>query len=83
MLLNAAAPRTEERTHTVQAGFVISHCVKTESALYLVSFSHSVCQKTAARFDDILAHVSFAGTGGKDSRLYSVWDQTQIWDPGD
>ncbi len=38
---------------------------------------------TAARFDDILAHVSFAGTGGKDSRLYSVWDQTQIWDPGD
>jgi hypothetical protein len=38
---------------------------------------------TAARFDDILAHVSFAGTGSKDSRLYSLWDQTQIWDPGD
>ena len=38
---------------------------------------------TAARFDDIQAHVSFAGTGSKDSRLYSVGDQTQIWDPGD
>ena len=38
---------------------------------------------TAARFDDIQAHVSFAGTGSKDSRLYSLWDQTQIWDPGD
>ena len=38
---------------------------------------------TAARFDDILAHVSFAGTGSKDSRLYPLWDQTRIWDPGD
>ena len=38
---------------------------------------------TAARFDDILAHVSFTGTGGKDSRLYPLWDQTRIWDPGD
>jgi hypothetical protein len=38
---------------------------------------------TAARFDDIQAHVSFTGTGSKDSRLYSLWNQTQIWDPGD
>ena len=38
---------------------------------------------TAARFDDILAHVSFTGTGSKDSRLYPLWDQTRIWDPGD
>ena len=38
---------------------------------------------TAARFDDIQAHASFTGTGSKDSRLYSLWDQTQIWDPGD
>ena len=37
----------------------------------------------AARFDDILAHVSFTGTGSKDSRLYPLWDQTRIWDPGD
>ena len=29
---------------------------------------------TAARFDDILAHVSFAGTGSKDSRLYPLWE---------
>ena len=38
---------------------------------------------TAARFDDILAHVTFTGTGSKDSRLYPLWDQTRIWDPGD
>ena len=25
--------------------------------------------QTAARFDDILAHVTFMGAGGKDSRL--------------
>ena len=37
---------------------------------------------TAARFDDILAHVSFARTGSKDSRLYPLctWDQTRIWE---
>ena len=39
---------------------------------------------TAARFDDILAHVTFTGTGSEDSRrLYPLWDQTRIWDPGD
>ena len=38
---------------------------------------------TAARFDDVLAHVSFMGTGSEDSRLYPLWDQTRIWDPGD
>ena len=43
---------------------------------------------TAARFDDIQAHVSFAGAGlrragSKDSRLYPLWEQTRIWDPGD
>ena len=38
---------------------------------------------TAARFEDILAHVSFTGAGSKDSRLYPLWDQTRIWDPGD
>ena len=38
---------------------------------------------TAARFDDIQAHVSFTGTGSRDSRLYPLWDQTRIWDPGD
>ena len=45
-----------------------------------------VREGTAARprrFDDIQAHVSFTGTGSKDSRLYSLWNQTQIWDPGD
>ena len=38
---------------------------------------------TAARFDDILAHVTFTGTGSRDSRLYPLWGQTRIWDPGD
>ena len=38
---------------------------------------------TAARFDDILAHVTFTGTGSRDSRLYPLWDQTRIWDQGD
>ena len=32
---------------------------------------------TAARFDDVLAHVTFTGTGSKDSRLYPLWDQTR------
>ena len=27
---------------------------------------------TAARFDDILAHVTFTGTGSRDSRLYPL-----------
>ena len=39
--------------------------------------------QTAARFDDILAHVTFTGAGDKDSRLVPVWDQTRVWDPGD
>ena len=39
--------------------------------------------QTAARFEDVLAHVTFTGTGGKDSRLVPLWDQTRIWDPGD
>ena len=34
---------------------------------------------TAARFEDILAHVTFTGAGSKDSRLYPLWDQTRIW----
>ena len=38
---------------------------------------------TAARFDDILAHVTFTGTGSKDSRLYPFWDQTRMRKPGD
>ena len=33
---------------------------------------------TAARFDDILAHITFTGTGSRDSRLYPLWDQTRI-----
>ena len=39
--------------------------------------------QTAARFEDVFAHVTFTGTGGKDSRLVPLWDQTRIWDPGD
>ena len=39
--------------------------------------------QTAARFDDILAHVTFTGAGDKDSRLVPLWDQTRVWDPGD
>ena len=39
--------------------------------------------QTAARFDDILAHVTFMGAGDKDSRLVPLWDQTRVWDPGD
>ena len=30
-----------------------------------------------------LAHVTFTGTGGKNSRLVPLWDQTRVWDPGD
>ena len=39
--------------------------------------------KTAARYEDVLAHVTLAGTGGKGSRLVPLWDQTRVWDPGD
>ena len=39
--------------------------------------------QTAARFEDVLAHVTFTGTGGKNSRLVPLWDQTREWDPGD
>ena len=35
------------------------------------------------RFEDVLAHVTFTGAGGKDSRLVPLWDQTRVWDPGD
>jgi hypothetical protein len=42
---------------------------------------------TAARFDDILAHVTFTGTGSRDSRLYPLFvgseHQARIWDPAD
>ena len=37
--------------------------------------------QTAARFEDVLAHVTFTGTGGKNSRLVPLWDQTRVWDP--
>jgi hypothetical protein len=31
-----------------------------------------------------VAHVTFTGTGSRDSRLYPcLWNQTRIWDPGD
>eukprot|EP00964_Phaeocystis_antarctica_P039130 scaffold22379_cov60-Phaeocystis_antarctica.AAC.3 len=39
--------------------------------------------QTAARYEDIFAHVTLAGTGGKGSRLVPLWDQTRVWDPGD
>ena len=39
--------------------------------------------QTAARFEDVLAHVTFTGAGGKGSRQVPLWDQTRIWDPGD
>ena len=41
--------------------------------------------QTAARFEDILAHVtlSLTGAGSRDSRLLPIWDQTRVWDPGD
>ena len=34
--------------------------------------------QTAARFEDVLAHVTFTGAGGKDSRLVPLWDQTRV-----
>ena len=39
--------------------------------------------QTAARYEDVLAHVTLAGTGGKGSRQVPLWDQTRVWDPGD
>ena len=39
--------------------------------------------QTAARYEDILAHVTLIGAGSRDSRLLPIWDQTRIWDPGD
>ena len=39
--------------------------------------------QTAARYEDVLAHVTLTGTGGKGSRQVPLWDQTRIWDPGD
>ena len=39
--------------------------------------------QTASRFEDVLAHVTFAGMCGKNSRLIPLWDQTRTWDPGD
>ena len=39
--------------------------------------------QTAARFDDVLAHVTFTGAGSKGSRLVPLWDQTRVWGPGD
>ena len=38
--------------------------------------------QTAARFEDILAHVTFKGAGKKGSRLVPLWDQTRVWDSG-
>ena len=61
-------------------GKEVSHIEKPQGATPVTLRMQAL---TAARFDDIQAHVSFAGAGSKDSRLYSVWDQTQIWDPGD
>jgi hypothetical protein len=44
--------------------------------------------QTAARFEDILAHVTLSLTGAgiagtASSRLLPIWDQTRVWDPGD
>ena len=33
--------------------------------------------QTAARFEDVLAHVTFTGAGSKGSRLVPLWDQTR------
>ena len=38
--------------------------------------------QTAARFEDVLAHVTFTGAGGKDSRLVPLWDQTRVCSMG-
>ena len=34
--------------------------------------------QTAARFEDVLAHVTFTGAGSKGSRLVPLWDQTRV-----
>ena len=39
--------------------------------------------QTAARYEDILAHVTLTGAGSRDSRLLPIWDQIRVWDPGD
>jgi hypothetical protein len=39
--------------------------------------------QTAARYEDILAHVTLTEAGSRDSRLLPIWDQTRVWDPGD
>jgi hypothetical protein len=39
--------------------------------------------QTAARYEDILAHVTLTGAGSRDSRLLPIWEQTRVWDPGD
>ena len=39
--------------------------------------------QTAARYEDILAHVTLTGAGSRNSRLLPIWDQTRVWDPGD
>ena len=33
--------------------------------------------QTAARFEDVLAHVTFTGTGVKDSRLVPLWTRPE------
>jgi hypothetical protein len=35
--------------------------------------------QTAARYEDILAHVTLTGAGSRDSRLLPIWDQTRIY----
>ena len=37
---------------------------------------------TAARFDDILAHVTFTGTGSRNSRLYPIVGSDMDMGPG-
>ena len=34
--------------------------------------------QTAARYEDILAHVTLTGAGSRDSRLLPIWDQTRV-----
>ena len=43
---------------------------------------HQYRQPQRGTMTSILAHVTFTGTGSKDSRLYPLWDQTRVWDPG-
>ena len=41
------------------------------------------CRLKPPRDEDVLTHVTLAGTGGKGSRQVPLWDQTRVWDPGD